>query len=214
MEINSGGGGFVFVFFTQRGQEIAKVHLLLPGHVNEIKRSALHLLTWSKWLLGEVWRLHQRLAAALFSLAASADSSRGKQSAAARYAYTWPSSWAMVNAVLSPLSSMMLQLLYGSHTVPNSARPSPIEKEKSKSLHFRHVNGGSYSGSPPNKRTHLRCRTYPSPCRCPVCGQDTENGSKNNPTRGSVSLDLILNSSVQSRIWSAPAPQLSSLSGV
>lgn len=38
-------------------------------------------------------------------------------------AYTWPSSWAMVKAVLSPLSSLMLQLLYGSHTVPNSARP-------------------------------------------------------------------------------------------
>lgn len=29
----------------------------------------------------------------------------------------------MVKAVLSPLSSLMLQLLYGSHTVPNSARP-------------------------------------------------------------------------------------------
>lgn len=38
-------------------------------------------------------------------------------------AYTWPSSWAMVKAVLSPLSSLMLQLLYGSQTVPNSARP-------------------------------------------------------------------------------------------
>lgn len=36
----------------------------------------------------------------------------------------------MVNAVLSPLSSMMLQLLYGSHTVPNSARP--IEEKKNK----------------------------------------------------------------------------------
>lgn len=38
-------------------------------------------------------------------------------------AYTWPNSWAMVKAVLSPLSSLMLQLLYGSQTVPNSARP-------------------------------------------------------------------------------------------
>lgn len=67
-----------------------------------------------------------------FSLAASVDRSRGKQSAEARHAYTWPSSWAMVNAVLSPLSSMMLQLLYGSHTVPNSARPSPKKKKKGK----------------------------------------------------------------------------------
>lgn len=25
----------------------------------------------------------------------------------------------------------------------------------------------------PNKDTHLRCRTCPSPCRCPACGQDT-----------------------------------------
>lgn len=41
-------------------------------------------------------------------------------------AYTWPSSWAMVKAVLSPLSSLMLQLLYGSHTVPNSARPGAM----------------------------------------------------------------------------------------
>lgn len=88
-----------------------------------IKGFVLHLLTWSKWRPGEGWRLHQRLAA-------SADRNRGKQSAAARYAYTWPSSWAMVNAVLSPLSSMMLQLLYGSHTVPNSARPSPKEKKR------------------------------------------------------------------------------------
>lgn len=30
----------------------------------------------------------------------------------------------MVKAVLRPLSSLMLQLLYGSHTVPNSARPA------------------------------------------------------------------------------------------
>lgn len=27
----------------------------------------------------------------------------------------------------------------------------------------------------PNKHTHLRCRTCPSPCRCPACGQDTEH---------------------------------------
>lgn len=70
-----------------------------------------------------------------FWLAASADRSRGKQPAEAREAYTWPSSWAMVNAVLRPLSSMMLQLLYGSHTVPSSARPSPKKNEK-KILHF------------------------------------------------------------------------------
>lgn len=37
--------------------------------------------------------------------------------------HTWPSSWAIVKAVLSPLSSLMLQLLYGSHTVPSSASP-------------------------------------------------------------------------------------------
>lgn len=40
-----------------------------------------------------------------------------------QWTYTWPSSWAIVKAVLSPLSSLMLQLLYGSHTVPSSASP-------------------------------------------------------------------------------------------
>ena len=37
--------------------------------------------------------------------------------------YTWPISWAIVNAELSPLSSMIAQLLFGLHTVPNSAKP-------------------------------------------------------------------------------------------
>lgn len=37
--------------------------------------------------------------------------------------YRWPSSWAMVKAVLNPLSSLIEQLLDGSQRVPSSARP-------------------------------------------------------------------------------------------
>lgn len=121
-------------FFRQKGQEIAKVHPLLPGHVNDQK-----VCSASADLEQVAPRRGLEAPPAsgcshFFSLAASADRSRGKQSAAARYAYTWPSSWAMVNAVLSPLSSMMLQLLYGSHTVPNSARPSPKKGKENPSI--------------------------------------------------------------------------------
>ena len=40
------------------------------------------------------------------------------------YTHLWPISWAMVNAVLSPLSLLMLQLLVGSHALPTSAIPA------------------------------------------------------------------------------------------
>lgn len=36
----------------------------------------------------------------------------------------------MVNAALIPLSSIMEQLLNGSHTVPNSAKPEKKKKKK------------------------------------------------------------------------------------
>lgn len=40
--------------------------------------------------------------------------------------YTCPNSCAMVYAELIPLSSTIEQLLYGSHIVPNSAKPEKI----------------------------------------------------------------------------------------
>lgn len=40
--------------------------------------------------------------------------------------HTCPSSWAMVKAALRPFSSLMEQLLKGSHRVPNSAKPTKM----------------------------------------------------------------------------------------
>ncbi len=37
--------------------------------------------------------------------------------------YTWPSSCAIVNAALRPLSSMIAQLRFARHMVPSSAKP-------------------------------------------------------------------------------------------
>lgn len=42
----------------------------------------------------------------------------------ANYTHLCPNSWAMVKAVLSPLSLLMLQLLVGSHALPTSAMPA------------------------------------------------------------------------------------------
>lgn len=47
--------------------------------------------------------------------------SRGKKK---RITYTWPNSWAMVKAALSPLSWTMEHELELSHIVPSSASPS------------------------------------------------------------------------------------------
>lgn len=46
--------------------------------------------------------------------------------------YTWPSSCAIVKAVLRPLSSLIEQLRYGSQTVPSSARPGKSKAEQKK----------------------------------------------------------------------------------
>lgn len=118
-------------FATQKAQQAAKGSSeLLLGHVNNPNFCSAS---------AEAKQVDSQRAA-------SADRSRGKQPAEAREAYTWPSSWAMVKAVLRPLSSMMLQLLYGSHTVPSSARPSPTKTRKENPPFLTHTERGSHTG--------------------------------------------------------------------